>query len=430
MVVLRVAAVLCLLLGPAPLLASRSVLVTQAHSPSAGIVAAKSPGVSTALRSHTAGAPAPANAAAHAPGPAARAPKSAPKGAHLSTAHGRKLQESWYNAFSAKDLAAIFGTADESAPPALIAPEADEVPAPAPAAAAAAAAATAPNLAPAGNAHVAHPPGADALAPSHAPAAAPRSPRATYPPTDTIAPTDLMSLFAGYTPEEGGKAGAGGRKLQSFADVFSPAELEAIFGPPDEEEADAPAPGSAAATAAAPAPSAAGRAAGRQLRQISADDIVTEDEILQKALNVALADTQAEIARTDFENTIEQVAVAPGPNAPDSLTRRRLQQDYNAPDFPRAIFDMAMKLAPSYDPVQPEAAGAPRPALVPMAIPTRGLLQDDPDDISALEDLVSPPDAVFPVSVEVDSTAAPAPAPAPAAASEDGVAAEAAPSIQ
>lgn len=311
----------------------------------------------------SAGAPAPAHAAAHAPGPAARAPKSAPKGAHLSAAHGRKLQESWYNAFSAKDLAAIFGTADESAPPALIAPEADEVPAPAPAAAAAAAA-TAPNLAPAGQTQVAHPPGADALAPIQAPTVAPRSPRATYPPTDTIASTDLMSLFAGYTPEEGGKAGAGGRKLQSFANVFSPAELEAIFGPPDEEEADAPAPG----TAAAPAPSVAGRAAGRQLRQSSADDIVTEDEILQKALNVALADTQAEMARMDFENTIEQVAVAPGPNAPDSLSRRRLQQDYNAPDFPRAIFDMAMNLAPSYDPVQPEAPGM-HPQKKPQTLP-------------------------------------------------------------
>ncbi len=46
-------------------------------------------------------------------------------------------------------------------------------------------------------------------------------------------------------------------------------------------------------------------------------------------------------------------------------------------------------------------AGAPRPTLVPMAIPTRGLLQDDQDDSPALEDLVSPPDSVFPVSVEV-----------------------------
>ena len=294
------------------------------------------------------GAPTPA----HAPGPAASA---AHNSAHarrippMSTALGRKLQQSWYNAFSAKDLATIFGTADESAAPALVAPEEEEAPAPAPAAAAAA---NAPILAPGLMGKL---PPSGANPPAQAPAAAPSSPHVTYPPVDTIAPTDLMSLFAGYTRKEGGPsaARAEGRKLRSVADVFSPAKLEAIFGPPGEEEAEAP----TAAAVAAPAPSARGRAAGRQLRHSGADGIVTEDEILQKALNVALADTQAEMARMDFYNSFEQVAVAPGPGGQDSDSRRRLQQDYNAPDFPRAIFDMAMKLAPSYNPVQPEAAG-------------------------------------------------------------------------
>ncbi|BDA48230.1 hypothetical protein COCOBI_11-4900 [Coccomyxa sp. Obi] len=375
----------------------------------------------TLIGSADPGAPAPAHAAAHAaayaPGPAARTHNTAhaPKHPQLSTAPGRKLQET----FLTKDLAAIFGTADESAPPALVAPEEEKIPAPAPSPAAAA---TAPKLAPAKKKKMAHLHKLGASPPTQVPAAVPSSPRVTYPPTDTIAPTDLMSLFAGYTPKEGKPAAGEGRKLQAFADVFSPAELEAIFGPPEEEEAEAPAAATAAAKAAEPAPGAP----GRQLLQSDSDDEVTEDDVLQKALNVAIADTQAEMARMDFERIMEELTAAPGPSEPDFESRRRLQQDYNAPDFPRAIFDMAMKLAPSYDPVQPEAAGAPRPAFVPMAIPTRGLLQDDEDDISALEDLVSLPDIIFPVAVEVDSDAAPAPAPA----AENVVVVEAAPSNQ
>lgn len=33
-------------------------------------------------------------------------------------------------------------------------------------------------------------------------------------------------------------------------------------------------------------------------------------------------------------------------------------QDYNSPDFPRKIFDLAFQLAPNHGPVRPEAAGA------------------------------------------------------------------------
>ena len=49
-------------------------------------------------------------------------------------------------------------------------------------------------------------------------------------------------------------------------------------------------------------------------------------------------------------------------------------------------------------------AGAPERALVPMAIPTRGLLQDDSSSGYAdMEDLVSLPDVVLPVDVKVYS---------------------------
>ena len=40
---------------------------------------------------------------------------------------------------------------------------------------------------------------------------------------------------------------------------------------------------------------------------------------------------------------------------------------------------------------------------MPEAIPTRGLLQDDQSNYSALEDIVSLPDTVLPVAVEVSA---------------------------
>ncbi len=242
--------------------------------------------------------------------PAAAAAAVVPLGSRPSPATARQLQ-GWQDVFSRENLQAIYGSLD-NAPPALlpddlIAPESEAsifaaAPAPDPAAVPVSAPAVAPKLAPTAApipASPAAPKRASAAAPKLAPAPAPAQPQAILPPVDTELPSDLMSLFAGYRDgSRASKAGAGastGRKLlQGFADVFTPAELQAMFGPPEAEEgpvARAHAPAAADATAE-PAP-AARKMRGRQLLQ----PMSLEEQLVWRALKKAVVDTEAEQAQ-------------------------------------------------------------------------------------------------------------------------------------
>ncbi|KAK9902247.1 hypothetical protein WJX75_009384 [Coccomyxa subellipsoidea] len=372
MEITKVAAVLWLLCT-VPLLAE----IVPLHSNSAHYIDTENKIPNKGFDDYEANAFTPEEGVAPAPA-AAQGPKPPPATARKMN---RKLQQSNLDT-SASALATIFSFFD-NAPPGLIpadmiAPEEEEaISAAALAPAAAPKPAAAPNLAP---------PAATKSAAAPKPAAAPN-----------LAP-----------PAATKSAAAPKKTAEGFKDIFTPAELQAMFGAP-EEEGD-----SAKAAAAGRRAPAAPKARGRQLLQ----PMSLEEQLVWRAVKKSLVDTEAEQAQAEFDQVIEEIAAAvPGPAGADSASRRRMLQDYNSPDFPRKIFDLAFQLAPNHGPVRPEAAGAPEYHLVPEAIPTRGLLQDDQSNYSALEDIVSLPDTVLPVAVEVkgpEAESAPALAPVPA----------------
>lgn len=118
----------------------------------------------------------------------------------------------------------------------------------------------------------------------------------TQEPEEALAPAPAQHSKANSAR----KLTSNGRKLQEgFKDIFTPAELQAMFGTPEEEgdsaKAQAPAAGAGAAAAGRPAP-AAPKARGRQLLQ----PMSLEEQLVWRAVKKSLVDTEAEQAQVSF----------------------------------------------------------------------------------------------------------------------------------
>lgn len=254
---------------------------------------------------------------------------------------GRKLQQSFMEVQAAEDLASVYNLLNKNLPseriPPVVAPEHKAVPAATPAAV--------PVPAPA----AVHEKAA-AHAPKHAAAHMPKHPPVPAPAKTADEPKPSAAAAGKHAD-----SGSVRRLPQGFRDIYTPEQLLHIFGPPEEEKS-ARAPAAAAAAQPAPAHKHAAGRGGRALRQSGGADkegASPDEKLVTKALDVALSDAVAEEFRQEFEDAL--TAAAPGPAGFDDYDdddgdsrRRRLLQDWNSPNFPRDIFEMAYKLAPSH----------------------------------------------------------------------------------